>query len=404
MNLENKTNLNYRQTFLLGLGFMVVSMVWAGYNAYMPIFLGRYTDSNTLIGFVMVWDNIANIILLPIIGAASDNTRTRIGRRMPYIIIGMPLAGLAYALLPLQKSFLTLIAIDIVFNVVIATYRSPVVALMPDITAEYNRSKANGVINFMGGLGSLIMFFIGSQLYKVNNAYPFFLVAILSFIVPVILFFGIKEPKIFDQKRQKQSIFKSLLLVIKDKNRAPFFTLLSIFTLIAGFSSIETFFTRYAEIALNINPAISSFSLGFYSIAFIAFALPAGFIATKIGKKYTMMIGAIGSVPVLLVFATVTNFTVFEILLPIAGALNAMFTINSYPLVVSYSSSESTGTYTGLYYLFSSLASIIAPPVFGLLMDFVSFKMLFVAGATSMFVSFLFLIFIKARLTGEAVK
>ncbi|MGC8818854.1 MAG: MFS transporter [Athalassotoga sp.] len=404
MNLENKTNLNYRQTFLLGLGFMVVSMVWAGYNAYMPIFLGRYTDSNTLIGFVMVWDNIANIILLPIIGAASDNTRTRIGRRMPYIIIGMPLAGLAYALLPLQKSFLTLIAIDIVFNVVIATYRSPVVALMPDITAEYNRSKANGVINFMGGLGSLIMFFIGSQLYKVNNAYPFFLVAILSFIVPVILFFGIKEPKIFDQKRQKQSILKSLLLVIKDKNRAPFFTLLSIFTLIAGFSSIETFFTRYAEIALNINPAISSFSLGFYSIAFIAFALPAGFIATKIGKKYTMMIGAIGSVPVLIVFATVTNFTVFEILLPIAGALNAMFTINSYPLVVSYSSSESTGTYTGLYYLFSSLASIIAPPVFGLLMDFVSFKMLFVAGATSMFVSFLFLIFIKARLTGEAVK
>ncbi len=404
MNLENKTNLNYRQTFLLGLGFMVVSMVWAGYNAYMPIFLGRYTDSNTLIGFVMVWDNIANIILLPIIGAASDNTRTRIGRRMPYIIIGMPLAGLAYALLPFQKSFLTLIAIDIVFNVVIATYRSPVVALMPDITAEYNRSKANGVINFMGGLGSLIMFFIGSQLYKVNNAYPFFLVAILSFIVPVILFFGIKEPKAFDQKRQKQSIFKSLLLVIKDKNRAPFFTLLSIFTLIAGFSSIETFFTRYAEIALNINPAISSFSLGFYSIAFIAFALPAGFIATKIGKKYTMMIGAIGSVPVLLVFATVTNFTVFEILLPIAGALNAMFTINSYPLVVSYSSSESTGTYTGLYYLFSSLASIIAPPVFGLLMDFVSFKMLFVAGATSMFVSFLFLIFIKARLTGEAVK
>ncbi|BBJ28426.1 tetracycline resistance protein, class B [Athalassotoga saccharophila] len=387
-------NLNYRQTFLLGLGFMVVSMVWAGYNAYMPIFLGKYTDSNTLIGFVMVWDNIANIILLPIIGAMSDNTRTKIGRRMPYIIIGMPLAGIAYALLPLQKSFLTLIAIDLVFNVIIATYRSPVIALMPDITAEHNRSKANGVINFMGGLGSLIMFFIGSQLYKVNNAYPFFLVAILSFIVPIVLFFGIKEPKIQD-KSQKQNIFKSFLFLVKDKNKAPFFTLLSIFTLIAGFSSIETFFTRYAEIALKINPAISSFSLGFYSIAFIAFALPAGFIATKIGKKYAMMVGAIGSVPVLIIFATVTNFTVFEILLPIAGALNAMFTINSYPLVVSYASSESTGTYTGLYYLFSSLASIIAPPVFGLLMDLVGFNMLFVAGAVSMFASFIFLIFIK---------
>jgi MFS family permease len=390
--------LNYKQTFLLGLGFMVVSMVWAGYNAYMPIFLGRYTNSNTLIGFVMVWDNIANIILLPIIGAVSDNTRTRIGRRMPYIIIGMPLAGIAYALLPLQKSFLTLIAIDLVFNIIIATYRTPVVALMPDITLEEHRSKANGVINFMGGLGSLVMFFIGSQLYKANNDYPFFLVAILSLIVPVVLFLGIKEPKMYDLKKtQKQNIFKALFFVIRDKNKTPFLTLLSIFTLIAGFSSIETFFTRYAEIALKINPSVSSFSLGFYSIAFIVFALPAGFIATKIGKKYAMMIGALGSVPVLLIFATVTNFHVFQILLPIAGALNAMFTINSYPLVVSYTSSEKTGTYTGLYYLFSSLAAIIAPPVFGSLMDFVSFNMLFVAGATSMFISFIFLIFVKSQ-------
>lgn len=390
--------LNYKQTFLLGLGFMVVSMVWAGYNAYMPIFLGRYTNSNTLIGFVMVWDNIANIILLPIIGAVSDNTRTKIGRRMPYIIIGMPLAGIAYALLPLQKSFLTLIAIDLVFNIVIATYRTPVVALMPDITLEEHRSKANGVINFMGGLGSLIMFFIGSQLYKANNAYPFFLVAILSLIVPVVLFLGIKEPKMYDLKKtQKQNIFRALFFVIKDKNKTPLLTLLSIFTLIAGFSSIETFFTRYAEIALKINPSVSSFSLGFYSIAFIAFALPAGFIATKIGKKYAMMIGALGSVPVLLIFATVTNFHVFQILLPIAGALNAMFTINSYPLIVSYTSSEKTGTYTGLYYLFSSLAAIIAPPVFGSLMDFVSFNMLFVAGAVSMFISFVFLIFVKSQ-------
>ncbi len=246
----------------------------------------------------------------------------------------------------------------------------------------------------MGGLGSLVMFFIGSQLYKANDAYPFFFVAILSFIVPVVLLIRIKEPKIYG-KSQKQSIFKSFLFVVKDKNRAPFFTLLSIFALIAGFSSIETFFTRYAEIALKINPAVSSFSLGFYSIAFIAFALPSGFIATKIGKKYAMMIGALGSVPTLLIFATVTNFWVFEILLPIAGALNAMFTINSYPLVVSYTSSESMGTYTGLYYLFSSLASIIAPPVFGFLMDFVSFNMLFVAGAASMFLSFILLIFVK---------
>lgn len=391
--------LNYKRTFLLGLGFMVVSMIWAGYNAYMPIFLGNYTNSNMLIGFVMVWDNIANIILLPIIGAVSDNTRTKIGRRMPYIIIGMPLAGIAYALLPLQKSFLALIAIDLVFNIVVATYRTPVVALMPDIIPEEHRSKANGVINFMGGLGSLVMFFIGSQLYRTNSAYPFFLVTILSFIVPIILLVGIKEHP-FDkhEKNEKQNIFKSLIGVLTNKDRNALITFLSIFTMIAGFSSIETFFTRYAEIALKISPAVSSFSLGFYSIAFLAFALPSGFIATKIGKKRTMMIGAFGSVPVLLIFMTVTNFAIFQILLPIAGALNAMFTINSYPLAVSYATSEKTGTYTGLYYVFSSLAAIIAPPIFGFLMDSVSFNMLFFAGAMSMMMSFILLLFVKPRL------
>ncbi|MBE3579743.1 MAG: MFS transporter [Caldanaerobacter subterraneus] len=396
---NNQLPLNYFKIFNLGLGFMVVSMIWAAYNAYMPIFLGNFTKSNTLIGFVMSWDNIANLFILPVFGALSDNTRTSIGRRMPYILIGMPAAGILYAMLPLQTKLWALLIVDLMFNIVVASYRTPLVALMPDIVEEQHRSKANGVINFMGGLGALIIFFIGSQLYKLNKAYPFFLSGILSIIVPVILFLTIKEPKSFviEERKEKQSIVKALITVVRDEDRAPFHTLLSIFMMIAGFAAVETFFTRYCKIALGIDESVSSFTMGFYALAFLIFALPAGFIASKIGKRKTMMIGAFGQAILFLIFMVVKDFRIIQILMPFAGIFNALFTINSYPLVVSYTSSEKIGTYTGLYYFFSSLAAIVTPSTFGAIMDYIGVNKLFLAASISVFISFVFLWLIGKR-------
>ncbi|MGB9680132.1 MAG: MFS transporter [Thermoanaerobacteraceae bacterium] len=394
------SRLNYAKTFNLGLGFMVISMIWAGYNAFMPIFLGNFTKSNTLIGFVMSWDNIANLFILPLFGALSDNTHTKIGRRMPYILLGMPISGILYIMLPLQTKLLTLLIIDIMFNIIVATYRTPMVALMPDIVPEEHRSKANGIINFMGGLGSLIIFFVGSQLYKISKVYPFLLAGILSFIIPVVLFLTIKEPKVSidsNENKERQNIIKALITVINDKNKAPFYTLISIFLMIAGFAAVETFFTRYAKIALGVNESVSAFTLGFYALAFLIFALPAGFIASKIGKKNSMMIGSIGQAVLFLIFMNIHEFRIIQYLMPFAGIFNAMFTINSYPLVVSYTSTEKIGTYTGLYYFFSSLAAILTPFLFGAVMDFIGFNMLFLASALCIIGSFIFLFLIKSH-------
>ncbi|MBZ4666813.1 MFS transporter [Mahella sp.] len=401
--------LNYPRVLVLSLGFMVVSMVWAAYNSYMPIFLGYYTNSNTLIGFVMVWDNIANILLLPLIGAMSDNTRTRFGRRMPYIMIGMPIAGLLYALLPLQihwDTVIPLLVLDLIFNIFMATYRSPVVALMPDIVPSQHRSKANGIINLMGGFGSLIMFFIGSQMYRMNQAYPFFFVGILSLIMPIILLFTVKEPEIARRKEpaeHKQSIFKALRFVLTDKDKSPLFVLLSIFMMIAGFGAVETFFTRYALNVMNVSEDVSSFSMGFYAISFLIFALPAGFIATKIGKRRTMMMGSLLLGLMLLAFATIRSFTIIQILMPVAGILNAAFSINSYPFVVSFTSSKGIGTYTGLYYFFSSLASIITPVLFGLIVDMTGYPSLFIASGICILLAFTFIALAKEERKETAV-
>jgi len=156
--------LNYKQTFIIGFGFFASSLAWSMYNVYVPILLENYITSTLLIGLIMTIDNAFGVVFQPFFGALSDKTNTRHGRRMPYILIGIPICAVAFSLIPFTWSLASLMAVVIIFNFVMSTWRAPVVALMPDITPPSLRSKANGVINLMGGLGSL--FYLFSNLFK----------------------------------------------------------------------------------------------------------------------------------------------------------------------------------------------------------------------------------------------
>ncbi|MEK7808159.1 MAG: MFS transporter, partial [Chloroflexota bacterium] len=155
--------LNYGKTFLLGFGFFGVSVIWAVYNAFVPIFLEKkFGLPPEWIGFFMTLDNIAALLILPPIGAWSDNLRTRIGRRMPFILIGAPLAAVAFGVIPIASVLPLFVAGTGTLMLSMAMWRTPVVALMPDITPSHYRSQANGIINFMGGIGAIIAFLVGA--------------------------------------------------------------------------------------------------------------------------------------------------------------------------------------------------------------------------------------------------
>ena len=201
--------------FLLGFGFFGISIVWPLYNAYVPIFLKDFSLSSTSIGFIMTIDNIFAIFMLPLIGVLSDQTRTRLGRRMPYILFGAPLAGLFFALIPITRELhlLWFMMLNIIFmNFFMALFRSPVIALMPDITPSKYRSQANGIINFMGGLGALIAYFVGKPLYDKNYALPFWLGALVMVIALILVVFFIKEDEKYriknDEKIKLNNVFK----------------------------------------------------------------------------------------------------------------------------------------------------------------------------------------------------
>jgi len=131
-------------TFLIGFGFFTMGLMDPLYDTYVPKFLQKYISSFSLIGLVMTLDNVLQLFLIPIVAAWSDKTRTKIGRRMPFIIVMLPLAALFFGLIPDSAgvSLVALILVIFMLNIFKTSVRGPIVALMPDtIPGEY-RSEA----------------------------------------------------------------------------------------------------------------------------------------------------------------------------------------------------------------------------------------------------------------------
>jgi|Deesub1362B_J571_1020462.scaffolds.fasta_scaffold00007_306 MFS family permease len=397
---------NYGKIFLLGFGFFGISIIWALYNAYVPIFLKDFALSSFIIGIVMVIDNIFAIVMLPYIGALSDKTRTKWGRRMPYIMIGAPSAALFFALIPIARRYqvLALMMGTIIFmNFFMALFRSPVIALMPDITPSRFRSQANGIINFMGGLGALFAYFGGKVLYDINYALPFYVGAALMLIANILVVLFIKEPEEYRVKEKTKKIsfketfnqsFGELKENLKDvfasQEKSLFFMLLAIFLWFIAFNSVETFFTSYAKFELGIKESTGAFMLGIFALGFMVFSIPAGFIGGRFGRKRTMSLGLIIVTAVMIIALYLglqatsgkisTDFVVkaFSGLFLLGGFGWGLINVNSLPMVVDMTTEEKVGGYTGLYYFFSMAANIFAPPLSGIAIDYFGYSSLLV--------------------------
>jgi Na+/melibiose symporter-like transporter len=372
--------LDWPRTFLLGFGFLGVSVIWSLYNAYVPIFLKEtFHLRSAVIGLVMTVDNIFAIVLLPFLGALSDRTRTRMGRRRPYILVGSILAAAFFILIPvsLAKEILGLMmATIILMNLSMALFRSPVIALMPDITPSQHRSKANGIINFMGGLGSLLVYFGGKPLYDANIALPFLVGGIVMLAASLVVVIVIREPALEPAAAGRatplRDTWKELAANMKDVfggEKSLLLILVSILLWFIGFNAVETFFTSYAKYHLGMKESTGALILGFFSVTFMITSIASGFIGSRMGRRATIRVGLLVVLVVLGVSLVVKSFLPLTILFVIGGFGWALVNVNSLPMVVDMTSAARVGGYTGLYYLFSQAAAIISPPAAGALID-----------------------------------
>ena len=373
---------SYGKIFLLGFGFFGVSVIWATYNAFVPIFLQeKFGLQPALIGFFMTLDNIAALFIQPYAGAWSDRLRTPIGRRMPFILIGAPIGAIAFGFIPLAAILPLFVACTTTLLLSMALWRTPVVALMPDITPSPKRSQANGIINLMGGVGSIIAFLGGASLYELNPAFPFWLGSGLVILAAILVFLFIREPKMPDiSSEESPSIIASLRTIIADPDRSALRVLLAILFWFVAYNAVEAFFTLYAVNHLNMTEADGTRLLGQLSLLFVIFALPAGFLGSRIGRRVTISIGIVIMtvcmlgmyiLPVTTLTTVLTKLPVLGqvpivgVILMVAGISWACININSLPMVVDMTTAARLGTYTGLYYLFSTFAAIAGPNING---------------------------------------
>jgi maltose/moltooligosaccharide transporter len=382
---------NYGKIFLLGFGFFGVSVIWGVYNAFVPIFLAnKFHLTPAFIGFFMTLDNIAALFIQPPVGAWSDRLRTPIGRRLPFILVGAPITALAFGFIPLASVLPLFVACTSTLLLSAALWRTPVVALMPDITPSEKRSQANGIINFMGGVGTIIALQTGGMLYKLSPAFPFWLGSALVVIAALIVFLFIKEPKDYLESDQPQpSMIESLQEVLNDEEKSGARILFAIFFWFIGYSAVETFFTLYAQEHLGIDAGDGATLLSVFPLFFVLFAIPSGVIAARMGRRVAILFGlSLVSVilalfyilpastlltpisPLPLVGIPLTDdgprmLTMAGLLLSFGGIGWAFVNINSLPMVVELTTAARLGTFTGLYYLFSTLSAIVGPNVNG---------------------------------------
>lgn len=193
--------LNYKRTFFIGLAFLSICTFWELYDSVIPLMLkGTFKMDDTPIGVIMAADNVLALFLLPFFGALSDKTHTRLGKRMPFIVCGSLISVIFMLLIPIadwQKNLILMIMSLGIVLLAMGAYRSPAVALMPDLTPKPLRSQANAIINFMGTVGG-IMTLLFIKFLTPDGEHPnyfnlFLCVAVIMAIAVIMLLITIRE-------------------------------------------------------------------------------------------------------------------------------------------------------------------------------------------------------------------
>ena len=377
-----KRKFSWTTIFLIGLGFFTTAISWSLFNSYVPIFLQASILSAipafpfvvALAGFFMGIDNLVAIFMNPLMGSRSDKTWNRFGRRMPYLIIGVPLAAGFFVGLPIVASFpgmlglVSLVILILGFDISMAIYRAPTVAMMPDFTPSEKRSPANGVINLMGGIGSIFAFVVGSILYGINPFLAFGVTALIMLLALVVLVLVIREPEIPQEvEKVDQPLRQAFREAISD--RSILSILIAIFAWFIAFYTLETWFTSYGVFTLLWPENIASLAMTLFALVFVIFAIPGGLLAVKFGRRRTIMVGLIGMIVTLVIVSFMRDFITVLLSLGLAGFFWAFVNVNSIVMLWEVSRKKQ-GAYTGIYYVSSQFAATIGPIVFGLLADF----------------------------------
>jgi len=403
--------LNTKRTVLVGLAFMSICAFWQLYDGIIPLILkNSFHVGDTISGGIMALDNVLALFLLPLFGGISDRVDSKYGRRIPFIVGGTAIAVVSMLLIPIADDIRSLVLFIVGLLLVLlamSTYRSPAVALMPDVTPKPLRSKGNAIINLMGAVGGMITLLLISALVPKTGKpdyFPLFLVvAIIMIVSIVVLVLRVKEraavAEVMAQEPEEEpqtGANGQPAPMEKAVKKSLIFILLSVALWFMGYNAVTTAFSKYAQVYWGLQGGGFANCLLIATAAAIVSYIPVGIIATKIGRKKTILFG----VALLAIsFASGTLFRSFSPVINgifvVVGIAWASINVNSYPMVVEMSRGSDVGKFTGFYYSFSMSAQIITPILSGALLEHVGYYTLFPYAAFFVALSFVTMLFVK---------
>jgi maltose/moltooligosaccharide transporter len=422
--ISEKKTFDYGKTLIVGFGFLGISIIWPIFNQFIPIFLqagnpefeqqlleaGRTVPtvvgfglSPALALFIMTWDNIINVFIQPWVGAKSDRTWNRFGRRKGWILLGMPIAVVGFVLIPFAQTAVAIATYILITNFGMALFRSPTVAWLGDLYPPNDRSKANGIINLMGGIGGLLAFFGGGILFdSVGRTAPFIGGAILLIVAALVAVFKVREPKeiALDEKDEQASVMDNLKTVFGNQDKSGLFVLLGILFWFMAFNALEAGLSSFAVFSLGISAGQASIYAGAITITFILFAIPAGLLGTKYGRRRIILVGLTGlTFSLLVAYFLIVDAVTFIIILVVTGIFWACVNVNSLPLVYDYGDEKRIGAYTGLYYFSSQSAAVLGPTLGGVMVDILNneYRWLFIFSTLFMGLAWFVMTRVKKR-------
>ena len=405
--------LNYGRTVRIGFAFLAICAFWQMYNNVIPLILTNTFHMNeSLSGAIMAADNVLALFLLPLFGSLSDKCKSPMGRRKPFILAGTVLSVLLMLLVPVldnryfsyPSKGLSMIFVCVLGLLLIAmgTYRSPAVALMPDLTPKPFRSRANAVINLMGALGGIIYLILASILYSesrtkglahVNYLPLFLIVAAIMVLSLLIVLFTINEPALrlqvenYEKDHPEQETApagddgsRNLPPAVK---RSLIFLLISVSLWFISYNAVETWFTTYAQRMWGMSLGSASLCLTIATGGAILSYIPIGQAAARFGRRRVIIAGVIllaSCFFVLFIYTLLSGsfHPVLYLLLLLIGLAWAAINVNSLPMVLEMCSGAEIGRFTGLYYTFSMAAQIVTPVAAGTLMNRIGYTSLFI--------------------------
>lgn len=435
------SKLNYKRTFFVGLAFLSISAFWQMYDNIIPLMLqNSFGLGETVTGVLMAMDNVLALILLPVFGSLSDKVNTPLGKRTPFILTGTVLAVIFMMLLPFadrRQSLVLFLAALFATLLSMGLYRSPAVALMPDLTPNHLRSRANAVINLMGAVGGvyaliMIKLLVGAG-DRPDYAPLFVSVAALMVVAVGILLITIRENKLRRELEETEKAEEQAALpgtevdeaalengveqaaspnfqkaeesaaenraeknavawtekesseapaqkttLPRDVKRSMIFLLLSIFFWFTAYNAVTTAFSRYTRVVWKMEGGSFANCLMVATVAAIISYIPIGNISARFGRKKTILGGILIMAACYLAAVFVGAYhPVINIAFALIGVGWAAINVNSYPMIVAMSQGSDIGKFTGTYYTFSMAAQIFTPVFSGFLLENVSYRTLF---------------------------